>query len=237
MRPARFPALRHRLYKLLRHLFKTKFSDGTIKGMGNREKLLDGALQCLLEKGYAGTTARDIAAAAGVSLAAINYHFRTTEALLNEALRRALERWGEELERALTGDGDGGGATVDPAERFAAIWSRVIASIAANPALWTVQFEIVTQLARHDGAEPSWRAAQHDANGALAALFHGIDPAAEPQLAHAVGGFYHALLTGVVVQHLVAPEHAMSGRDLAFALHEVSSRLSGAPAAQPGQKV
>ncbi|MGH4006514.1 MAG: TetR family transcriptional regulator, partial [Pseudonocardiaceae bacterium] len=44
--------------------------------MGNREDLLAGAKRCLYEKGYGRTTARDIAAAAGgVSLAAIGYHF------------------------------------------------------------------------------------------------------------------------------------------------------------------
>jgi hypothetical protein len=39
--------------------------------MGNRDALLSAAKKCLLEKGYNRTTARDIASAAGVSLAAI----------------------------------------------------------------------------------------------------------------------------------------------------------------------
>ncbi|WP_432987599.1 TetR/AcrR family transcriptional regulator [Dactylosporangium sp. CA-233914] len=189
--------------------------------MGNREKLLDGALQCLLEKGYAATTARDIASAAGVSLAAINYHFRTTEALLDEALRRALEQWGEELERAL-----GGAAGVaDPAERFEAIWVRVIESVTRNRSLWTTQFEVVTRLGRQAEPDASWGGPQREAQAALAALFHHIDPAAEPELAQRIGGFYQALLTGVVVQHLVVPEQAMSGRELAGALFEIAARL------------
>ncbi|MGI5244246.1 TetR/AcrR family transcriptional regulator [Dactylosporangium sp. CA-139066] len=191
--------------------------------MGNREKLLDGALQCLLEKGYAATTARDIAAAAGVSLAAINYHFRTTDALLDEALRRALDEWGAELERALTGGPD----VADPQERFVAIWDRVIASVAANRSLWTTQFELVTVLGRQASPQSPWAAAQGEAEAALATLFHGIDPAAEPKVARTVGGLYQALLAGVVVQHLVAPERAMSGRDLAFALHTLSRRMWG----------
>ncbi|MFC7479844.1 TetR/AcrR family transcriptional regulator [Luedemannella flava] len=76
--------------------------------MGNREKLLDGALTCLLQKGYARTTARDIATTAGVSLAAIGYHFGTTEALLSAALFQAMGRWAEQLEQALVDDGDKG---------------------------------------------------------------------------------------------------------------------------------
>jgi AcrR family transcriptional regulator len=197
--------------------------------MGNREKLLDGALQCLFEKGYAQTTARDVAGAAGVSLAAIGYHFKTTEALLNEALRQAVERWAEELERALTGGDDAADAELTPPERFVAIWDRVIASVTANRPLWTTQFELVTRLGRQPEPEPSWSAAQQEAQSGLAALFHGVDPVAEPEVARTVGGFYQALLTGVVVQHLVAPDRAMSGRDLAFALREVGERL--------GQKV
>jgi AcrR family transcriptional regulator len=43
--------------------------------MGNREELIAGAKRCLIEKGFARTTARDIASASGVSLAAIGYHF------------------------------------------------------------------------------------------------------------------------------------------------------------------
>ncbi|WP_433614653.1 TetR/AcrR family transcriptional regulator [Dactylosporangium sp. CA-139114] len=190
--------------------------------MGNREKLLDGALQCLLEKGYAATTARDIAGAAGVSLAAINYHFRTTEALLNEALRRALEQWGDEMERALHAAAD----VANPAGRFEAVWASVIASVTANRALWTTQFEVVTQLGREAEPSPAWTEAQGQAQAGLAALFHGIDPEAEPELARVIGGFYHALLTGVVVQHLVVPQQAMSGRDLAFALRDISQRLA-----------
>ncbi|MGH3898001.1 MAG: TetR family transcriptional regulator [Pseudonocardiaceae bacterium] len=56
--------------------------------------------------GYGRTTARDIAAAAGVSLAAIGYHFGSKETLLNAALMQATMEWGEELERALATETD-----------------------------------------------------------------------------------------------------------------------------------
>ena len=66
--------------------------------MGNREALVEGAKACLLEKGYSRTTARDIATAAGVSLAAIGYHFGSKETLLNEALRELLiNEWATEI--------------------------------------------------------------------------------------------------------------------------------------------
>ncbi|GAA1582016.1 TetR/AcrR family transcriptional regulator [Actinoplanes couchii] len=87
--------------------------------MGNREDLLDAAKRCLYDKGYARTTARDVAAAAGVSLAAIGYHFGTKELLLNAALRQALEEWGDDLARVLNTDHEETPApgTRDPATR------------------------------------------------------------------------------------------------------------------------
>jgi AcrR family transcriptional regulator len=58
--------------------------------MGNREDLLAGARKAIMERGVAKTTARDIATAAGVSLAAIGYHFGSKERLITEALAEAL---------------------------------------------------------------------------------------------------------------------------------------------------
>ncbi|QEO14310.1 TetR/AcrR family transcriptional regulator [Agromyces intestinalis] len=58
--------------------------------MGNREDLLAGARRVILERGVAKATARDIAAEAGVSLAAIGYHFGSKDRLVTEALVEAL---------------------------------------------------------------------------------------------------------------------------------------------------
>ena len=52
------------------------------------------------------TTARDIVAASGTNLASIGYHYGSTEALLQAAMIRAIEEWGEKLERALAVDID-----------------------------------------------------------------------------------------------------------------------------------
>ena len=53
--------------------------------MTNRQALLESALASLQDKGYASTTARDIANGAGVSLGAIGYHYRTVQELLDAA--------------------------------------------------------------------------------------------------------------------------------------------------------
>ena len=58
--------------------------------MGHREDLLEGAKKCLLEIGYANTTARDIVAASGTNLASIGYHFGSKEALMTQAIIELL---------------------------------------------------------------------------------------------------------------------------------------------------
>lgn len=65
--------------------------------MTNRESLLEAALVALQEKGYAETTARDVARGAGVSLGAIGYHYGSTQDLLDAALAEGVRRWFEPL--------------------------------------------------------------------------------------------------------------------------------------------
>ncbi len=73
--------------------------------MGNREDLLAGARQVILERGVAKATARDIAAAAGVSLAAIGYHFGSKDELVTAALMESLGSGiGDEMESVVHGD-------------------------------------------------------------------------------------------------------------------------------------
>ncbi|MBN7557984.1 TetR/AcrR family transcriptional regulator [Mycobacteroides abscessus] len=65
-----------------------------------REKLLQGALDCLRERGYGKTSSRDIVRAAGVNLASINYHFGSKEALLNDALGLCFATWNQRVRLA-----------------------------------------------------------------------------------------------------------------------------------------
>lgn len=55
-----------------------------------RERILDAAERLFMESGYEGTSMRMITGAAGVNLAAVNYHFGSKEALLREVFRRRL---------------------------------------------------------------------------------------------------------------------------------------------------
>lgn len=56
-----------------------------------RAKIIEAAGQLFAEKGFKGVTVRDIARQAGSHLGALNYHFRSKEALYREVLLRACE--------------------------------------------------------------------------------------------------------------------------------------------------
>ncbi|BBX75251.1 TetR/AcrR family transcriptional regulator [Mycobacterium shinjukuense] len=75
----------------------------------NREKLLDGALACLRDRGYGNTSSRDIARAAGVNVASINYHFGSKEALLDDALGRCFSTWNRRVQEAFDRSAAAGG--------------------------------------------------------------------------------------------------------------------------------
>ncbi|MGW2543706.1 TetR/AcrR family transcriptional regulator [Kitasatospora sp. NPDC001574] len=207
--------------------------------MGNREDLMAGAKRCLYEKGYGRTTARDIAAAGGVSLAAIGYHFGSKEALLNAALIEATGEWGARLaavvERANR-------ASDDPEERFVAVWDGVKETVAEHRGLWAAQFEAMVQVERVPELRDALADAQRRGRLGLSALFQGLTEVPDTEEEMARGVFYQALLVGMAGQWLAAPELAPGGRDFLRGLELVGgSVLRGGvgpgwhgPAAAPG---
>ncbi|KUF16048.1 TetR/AcrR family transcriptional regulator [Streptomyces silvensis] len=70
---------------------------------GTREKLLEGAIRTLTEQGIAKTSARSVAAAAGVNQALVFYHFGSVDELLSEACRYATEQRVERYRERLAG--------------------------------------------------------------------------------------------------------------------------------------
>jgi AcrR family transcriptional regulator len=196
--------------------------------MGNREDLLAGAKRCLYEKGYAHTTARDIATASGVSLAAIGYHYGSTEALLNAALIQALEDWGNELGRTLAVGHD---HDATPMQRFESYWTRVIESFASHRHMLVGSVEALAQIDRAPEVRRVLAEGLRDSRALWALLFQNIDAATEEKKALAVGSFYQALLSGVIVQWLIDPEHAPSGRDLADTLRTIAADITADNAA------
>jgi len=198
----------------------------TIFFMGNREALLQAAKKCLLEKGYNRTTARDIASAAGVSLAAIGYHFSSKDALLTEALLLAFGEWDQELQRALRTTVPG---NVAPAARFEAIWAKIIATFETYRPLWIANFEIFTQMVGQPATRGFLAGNLYTARVGLAAMFLGREESAiSEHTARTIGTFHHVLLSGLILQWLLDPASALSAKDLTAALRATAQGLQPA---------
>ncbi|MEU2563419.1 TetR/AcrR family transcriptional regulator [Streptomyces longispororuber] len=157
-----------------------------------REKLLEGALRTLTEQGIAKTSARSVAAAAGVNQALVFYHFGSVDELLSEACRYGTEQrvaryrerlaavstLGELLEfgRLMHEEERAAGAVAVLGQLLAGAQTqpRLAAATAAGLSLWVAEVEQV--LARVLGASPLGGFV--DAVGlarAVAASFVGIE--------------------------------------------------------------
>ncbi|MFF3625845.1 TetR/AcrR family transcriptional regulator [Streptomyces sp. NPDC002164] len=190
--------------------------------MGHREDLLEGAKRCLLEKGYARTTARDIVAASGTNLASIGYHYGSKEALLDLAFLKLTEEWGDVLtKRRGEGTDEGGGTPGTPLDRFRDTWERVIDSYERTRSVWQLQMEVISRIDQDPELRKALIGPQREARDGLAENMLGIDPEKDPEKARVAGLFCQALLAGVMVQWLMDSDSAPSAQDLTDGLKVV----------------
>lgn len=177
--------------------------------MSAKDKLLLAARECLLTKGYAHTTVRDLVAASGANQASINYHFGSKEHLLTQALRDLNTEWGELLFTVLAAsDGTRSGGEEE-------LWGRIIDSIRANRSLWFVNFESVASAQRDEEIRGMIAIGQEMARVSLARAFAGLGPDDDPLEVQAAGSHYLALLVGLASQWITDPERAPTAEQFA----------------------
>jgi len=192
--------------------------------MSHREDLLAGAVQCLREKGYAHTTARDIVAASGTNLASIGYHYGSTKALLNAAVLAAMDEFGAEMARAI-GEPD---PALGALERFERFWTWVLGSFQASSQVWLATFDIFTVAQRDPEVRAAVADGLEDSRKLWAQLLYGVDDADEDTV-RAIGSLHQALVSGVLVQWLIDPERAPSPAQLARGLQAIADQVASSP--------
>ncbi|MFC3500568.1 TetR/AcrR family transcriptional regulator [Micromonospora krabiensis] len=167
---------------------------------GTREKLIDGALVAIRTHGIAGTSARSIAAAAGVNQALVFYHFGSVDDLLAEACgaattarvavyRQRLARVGSlrellDLGRVLHDQERAEGNVAVLAQLLAGAQTdqRLAEATAGALRLWTAEIEEVLRRLLRDSpvapvADPAGLARAISAAFVGLELFEGVDPA------------------------------------------------------------
>ena len=106
------------------------------RSAATREALLDAAIACLIEEGYASTTTSRVAVRAGVSRGAHLHHFQTRTALVAAAVEQLARRWlGELLARGRHGAAGRAGAH---ARRLDLLWAHYASPLYQGALdLWT----------------------------------------------------------------------------------------------------
>jgi AcrR family transcriptional regulator len=190
--------------------------------ISHRDQLLEGAIECLKTKGYARTTARDIAAAANANLASIGYHFGSKEALLNEAILRTCEQWTDRLGEAAFARED-----ESPLDQMAASWVAMLSSFEELRPVLVGLIEAVGQSAwsedvRHELAAHYRTSREQVASMVRASL--GTEAEDTGTDANVVASFLIAVCDGLVLQWLLDPDETPTGDQLISSLGSALAR-------------
>jgi AcrR family transcriptional regulator len=199
--------------------------------ISHRDQLLEGAIQCLQTKGYARTTARDIASAANGNLASIGYHFGSKEALLNEAIMRACEEWTTRLGEAAFASGSD-----SPLDQMGASWVAMLDSFEELRPVLIGLVEAVGQSAwsedlRRELAAHYKTSREQVAAMVRASLGEGHEDAETN--ANVVASFLIAVCDGLVLQWLLDPDSTPTGEELISSLGSALDRAMQTAPIQP----
>ncbi|MGH2794646.1 MAG: TetR/AcrR family transcriptional regulator [Actinomycetota bacterium] len=106
-------------------------------------RLIGGAQECLRQYGLRGTTSRAIAAAAGVNLGAITYHFGSKDELVAQALLETVRGWLAPAMAILKRE-------MDPAERLVAAVAELQRTFTEAREMLPVYLEALVSASRND---------------------------------------------------------------------------------------
>ncbi|MFS8201934.1 TetR/AcrR family transcriptional regulator [Streptomyces sp. CWNU-52B] len=193
--------------------------------MGHREDLLEGARRCLLEKGFARTTARDIVKESGTNLASIGYHYGSKDALLAEAYISIVE--------VVSDDFDAGGriaSGTEPGslERFHEVWKNIIGTMRTPGSPWHLSMEIVAMGDKLPGVRDHLAKAQREgARGIIPMLMGGLEEDVPEADVDTLGKFYMTLMMGLIAQWTFDPDTATDAAELTEGLRRVVEAAGG----------
>ncbi|HEU0087080.1 MAG TPA: TetR/AcrR family transcriptional regulator [Pseudonocardiaceae bacterium] len=181
--------------------------------MGHREALLDGARRCLLERGYARTTARDLVAASGTNLASIGYHFGSKEALLNGAMQVCFDEYIAQIAQIVFADP---GAT--PLQRVRASWAALISTFEQHRPLQAAFIEALAQAERVPPLRDQLADCYERLRATVAAMVRASVGGLPDPVARQTASFLIAVYDGLAVQWLLDPRRAPTADELMAAL-------------------
>jgi AcrR family transcriptional regulator len=184
------------------------WSDDTFPDSAH-QRILEAALDCILERGFYRASSNEIARRAGMTWGAIQYHFGTRERLM----LAALEVSDREFEHLLaTADIDVGGT----AERLQRL-GELLSNQYGRPR-YLAALQIVLNLAHNPQTSAETAAALLDVNRRLSAQLNGlirlaIGPTADEKTVMLVFHAFRGLAVSHLIQAQTAPAELAGSRD------------------------
>lgn len=191
--------------------------------MGTREDLLTAARKCLAERGYAKTTVRDIVAASNTNLAAINYHFRTREALLTQAMTDVVADAIATITAAIP---DPDNANV--AGRLRLVWTTLTESFAADRELWLANVEALTAALRNPDLRAEITKAHRTARTRISEGLRTGTTVGARGSEDEVAAVVLTLLDGLLMRWMVDPENAPTPAEINTGLFALTKEWTSA---------
>jgi AcrR family transcriptional regulator len=189
--------------------------DGQSMPPSHRDQILEGAIECVQTRGVAGTTTRDIAAAAGASLASIPYHFGSKDALMDQALLKAIRRYSEHVERqAFAGD-------ALPLQALAKSLIATVDSFAEAGPLLISLMEAHVKAIHSEPLRERVAAGRKATTERIAATVRGglgLEGQLSSEQTRAVSVLILALVDGLMLAWLIDPDSVPSGQELLAAV-------------------
>jgi len=191
--------------------------------------LLEAAKQLVAERGYAGTSVRELAAVSGTNLAAVNYHFGSREKLLDRAILESFLEWTDSIVRANTqtvaADPD-----ATPLEQMTAGARPLIDAFPQRRPMFVLFLEALLQAQRSPELRSQLAAHYAEQRRRVGEMVTAGTPGAEPtpRGLDVIASYLLATADGLLLQSLLDPEAIPSGEELA-ALYEglaASARIS-----------
>ena len=188
-----------------------------ITGEQRKEQIIDAAIELFSETGFAGTTTRRLAEAAGISEAALYLHFETKEALYEAIIRRKAHEHEEFAERLRAAAAHG------PERMFHEVATSMIEIHTRDKAF--LRLLLFSGLEQHALFRMFFEAQSRECGETLHAYIEGLQKAGvlrpcDPRLA--VRAF-----RGMLVQHLLTQEVFRLHESGAFGADEVAETFVG----------
>ena len=195
---------------------------------GPSDRLLDCVLGLLVADGYEGISIRRVAAAAGVSIGAVQHHFPTKDALLAAAMDRVSQQFQERLERRLA---PGAG----PVEVLRAVAGELLGTgQERRPAsvIWLVR---MARAAVHEPTAEVHRREWRQVEDLLAHLVAAVRPDLREQAARDEATLLLALLDGLAGAVAVEPGRLPGERAEALLARHLDALVDPPTAERPGR--